>query len=110
MATRQGKPTIRKRPVWEGQARAVARQLGVSEAKVTRQVKRELIRIIAGQIAKVEHQRVQDEKYAQRGKAPAVPSRTSEAKVRREKVVIPTDDRPISLPPESPMKTGVSQA
>ena len=94
MVKRQVKQTIRKKPAWEGQAREAARQFGVSEAKVTRQVKRELIRIVAGQIAKDEHQRLQDQKYAQRGDAPAGPSGAFKAKVRREKVVFPPSNRP----------------
>ena len=124
MVTRQVKQTIREKPAWEGRAREAARQLGVSEAKVIRQVKRELIRSVAEQIAKDEHQRVQAERYAHRSAAPARPSRASKAKVRRKTIVVPTDGRPrdggdlqhpdqsSTVPsfrnPESTMKNGVS--
>ena len=94
MVTRQVKQTIRKKPAWEGRVREAARQLGVSEAKVIRQVKKELIRTVAEEIAKDEHQRVQAERYAPRSAAPAGPSSASKAKVRRKPIVVPTDDRP----------------
>lgn len=125
MVTRQVKQTIRKKPAWEERAREAARQLGVSEAKVIRQVKRELIRIVAEHIAKDEHQRVQAERYAHRSDARARPSGASMAKVRRKTIVLPTDDRPrdggaLQHPdqsstapslrnPESTMKNGVSK-
>lgn len=126
MATRQVKQTSTKKPAWEGQVREAARQLGVSEAKLTRQVKRELIQIVAEQIAKDAHQRVQDEKYAPRRDVPAGPPSASKAKVRHVKVVFhPTidlnkdggprhpDQSPIVQPlrnSESTIKNGVRKA
>jgi len=90
MVTPHVKQTSRKTPAWEGRARTTARQLGVSEAKVIRQVKRELIRTVAEQIAKDEHQRVRATKAAPRHASPR-PSGASSTKARTKKVVAQTE-------------------
>jgi hypothetical protein len=88
MVMDHGKQSIRNTPAWEGRARTVARQLGVSEAKVIRQVKRELIRAVAEQIAKDEQRRVRAARDTPRP-APRKPSRPPVAKVRSKKVSAP---------------------
>lgn len=90
MVTPHVKQTSRKMPAWEGRARTAARQLGVSEAKVIRQVKRELIRAVAEQIAKDEHQRVRATKAAPRHASPRT-SGASSTKARTKKVVAQTE-------------------
>ena len=77
-----------KKPVWEAQAREEAARLGVSEAKVTRRVKKELIRLVAEKIAQHEITWLRAQ-HADRRKAAAQPSAKVEKAPLRKKVSIP---------------------
>ena len=77
-----------RQPVWEAQAREEAARLGVSETKVTRQVKKELIRLVAEKIAQHEIAWLRTQHAASR-KAAAPPSVKAKKAPPRKKVSIP---------------------
>jgi hypothetical protein len=80
--------TTRNNPAWEAQAREEAARLGVSEAKVIRQVKKELIRLVAEKIAQHEITWLRSRHAASR-KAAAQPSVKAEKAPLRKKVSKP---------------------
>ena len=85
---RIARKTTGRQPAWEAQAREEAARLGVSEAKVKRQVKKELIRLVAEKIAQHEITWLRAQ-HADRRKAAAQPSAKAEKAPRRKKVSIP---------------------
>ena len=85
---RIARKTTGRQPAWEAQAREEAARLGVSEAKVKRQVKKELIRLVAEKIAQHEITWLGTQHAASR-KIAAQPSVKPEKAPLRKKVSVP---------------------
>jgi hypothetical protein len=88
MTKQRERKTTKQKPAWEAQAREEASKLGVSEAKVTRRVEKELLRLVAEKIAQHEITRRRAQHVASR-KAAAPPSVKAQKAPRRKKVSRP---------------------